>query len=399
MSAAAPRRPGVRPGSIIAVAALAVAAVLGVIALRRPAGVTVDTARAVRKNLIVSILSDGVLEPPAGGELRAGGAAVVRAILVHDGDRVRRGQEMVRLENPEFSGSAREARSGTLELSAERARAEADAGEARRNAEHQREKLEADRRLLAQGAIPRSAFEATELAAAEALDRRRTADARLSGIAGKGSPSRLSISAASARELELRVAALTVRAPYDGVVYGLPRAVGETVAAGQVVASVADPAHLRVRARVDEPDLPRLASGQRLTVTFDGLPERRWEGKILEVPSGVHDAGGRRVGEAVGEIADPSRLLPPNASVNVQIVAGEKASALAIPRAALQREGEVRFVFVLEDGRARRRNVTVGLVGLNDVEIRGGIPEGSRVILPGGVTLSDGMRVTPRGRT
>lgn len=387
-----------RPGWILAAAAAA-AVVLAAVALRRPSGVVVDATRAARKKLIVPVLSDGVLEPQGGGELRAGDAAIVAAILVHDGEGVRRGQELVRLEDPELSGSAREARSGALELSGERARAEADAADAGRNAEHQRQKLEADRRLLAQGAIARSAVEAGELAAAEALDRRRAADARLSAIAGRRGASRLSISAASARELEQRVAALTVRAPYDGVVYGLPRRAGETVAAGQVVASVADPAHLRVRARVDEPDLPRVASGQRLTVTFDGLPERRWEGRVLEVPSGVHEAAGRRVGEVVGEIGDPSGLLPPNAAVNVQIVAGEKASALAIPRAALLREGDARFVYALEDGRARRRNVTVGLVGLNDVEITGGISDGSTVILPGGVTLSDGLRVIPRGRS
>ena len=397
MSAPAPAPRRVRPGWAAAAAA-AVAAILAAVAYSRPPGLIVETAKVVRKNLIVPILSDGVLEPPAGGELRAGEAGIVGAILVRDGERVLRGQELARLDNPELSVSAREARSGTLELSGERARAEADASEARRNADHQRQRLEADRRLLAQAAVPRSLVEADVLAAAEAVDRRRAAEARLSALAGNGSASRLSIATASARELEHRVGALSLRAPYDGVVYGLPRRAGETVAAGQVVASVADPAHLRVRTRVDEPDLPRVAAGQRLTVTFDGLPDRRWDGRVIEVPSGVHDAGGRRVGEVIGEIADESRSLPPNASVNVQIVAGEKALALAIPRAALLREGDARFVYLLEDGRARRRSVTIGLVGLNDVEITGGMPEASVVILPGGATLHDGLRVSPRGR-
>ncbi len=396
MSAPAPRR--LRPGWAVA-AAVAVAGILAAVALRPEPGVTVETAKAARKNLIVPILSDGVLEPPAGGELRSVEAAIVGALLVRDGEHVRRGQELVRLDNPELSVSARQARSGTLELSEERARAEADASEAGRNVEHQRRKLEADRRLLAQAAVPRSLVESDELAAAEAVDRRRAAEARLSALAGKSGASRLSISTAAARELEHRVGALTLRAPYDGVVYGLPRRAGETVAAGQVVASVADPAHLKVRARIDEPDLPRVAAGQRLTVTFDGLPDRRWEGRVTEVPSGLHDAGGRRVGEVVGEIADAARSLPPNASVNVQVVAGERASALVIPRAALLREGDARFVYLLQDGRARRRSVTVGLVGLNDVEITRGIGEASVVIVPGGVTLSDGARVSPRGRS
>jgi len=97
-----------------------------------------------------------------------------------------------------------------------------------------------------------------------------------------------------------------------------------------------------------------------MIVTFDGLPDRRWEGKVLSVPSGVTETGGRQVGEVVGEISDTRLTLPPNASVNVQIIVGEKRSALSIPRAALQRDGDRRYVYVLEKGRARRRPVTVG---------------------------------------
>jgi RND family efflux transporter MFP subunit len=192
------------------------------------------------------------------------------------------------------------------------------------------------------------------------------------------------------------VAALTVRAPADGIVYGLPRKPGETVAAGQVVASVADPQHLRVRTRVDQPDLPRVAVGQRIVVTFDGLPDRRWEGRVLSVPSGVTEVAGREVGEVIGEIADPRLSLPPNASVNVEIIVGEKKGALAIPRAALLREGDRRSVYRLESGRARRRTVSVGLVGLSDVEITSGLSENDVVLIPGAVPLSDGMRVAVR---
>ena len=149
-----------------------------------------------------------------------------------------------------------------------------------------------------------------------------------------------------------------------------------------------------MRARVDQPDLPRVAVGQRLIVTFDGLPDRRWEGKVLMVSSGVREASGREVGEVLGEISDKPLSLPPNASVNVQIVVGEKHGVLTIPRAALQRDGNRRFAWRLENGRARRWNVLVGLIGLNDVEITGGLQEKDTVILPGTVPLSDGLRVT-----
>ncbi|HKC26112.1 MAG TPA: efflux RND transporter periplasmic adaptor subunit, partial [Thermoanaerobaculia bacterium] len=237
--------------------------------------------------------------------------------------------------------------------------------------------------------------ETDELAYRQAVEKLRVALARFESLAGSGAGrSRLELSQTAARELERRVVALTVSAPSAGVAYGLPRKTGETVAAGQVVANVADPEHLRVRARVDQPDLPRVAVGQRLIVTFDGLPDRRWEGKVLTVSSGVREASGREVGEVLGEISDKPLSLPPNASVNVQIVVGEKHGVLTIPRAALQRDGNRRFAWRLEDGRARRREVSVGLIGLNDVEVAGGLQENDTVLLPGAVPLSDGLRVT-----
>jgi HlyD family secretion protein len=119
---------------------------------------------------------------------------------------------------------------------------------------------------------------------------------------------------------------------------------------------------------------------------------------VLSVPSGVTESGGRQVGEVLGEISDSRLTLPPNASVNVQIVVGEKHGALSIPRTALLREGDHRYVFVLENGRARRRNVSVGLIGLSEVEIASGLSENEIVLIPGVLPLFDGLKVrTARG--
>lgn len=383
------------PWRWIAGVALVVTLALAVIAFRGPSGASVTTARAVRKDLVVPILSDGTLEPPAGGELRASEAAAVAAIPAREGERVAKGAPLVVLQSPELTQAALQARSTAAQLSEERIRAAGDLEQQKRETARAKETFEADARLLKESAIPRATYETDELAYRQAAERLRVAQARFDSLAGSGAGrSRLELAEEVARELERRVAALTVKAPIEGIAYGLPRKTGETVAAGQVVASVTDPAHLRVRARVDQPDLPRVAVGQRLIVTFDGLPDRRWEGKVLAVSAGVREASGREVGEVLGEISDKPLSLPPNASVNVQIVVGEKHGVLTIPRAALFRDGNRRFIYRLEEGRARRRDVSVGLIGLNDVEITNGLQENDSVILPGTVPLSDGLRVT-----
>ena len=160
-----------------ALLALVLAAIL--LLVTGNSGVPVAAARAVRKDLVVSITSDGTLEPPAGGELRASAPAVVGALLAAEGQRVRKGDPLVRLEDPDLSQSALTAKSDALSLAEERARASAETDSARREAEHARSIVESDRRLLAQNAIPRATFETDELASRQAEDRLRQSQARV----------------------------------------------------------------------------------------------------------------------------------------------------------------------------------------------------------------------------
>lgn len=386
-----------RPGRgwlrwLLALAALAVGLVL-VLALARPRGAVVQTAPVRKGHLVVPVRSDGSLEPPPGGELRAEEAATVARIVASEGDRVKAGDLLLVLESPDLSQKALDARSEALGLSAELESARAELAEAERQEAHLREISQADARLLAGGAITKSTAEEDERAWHAAEDRLRAARARVAGLGGSGS--RLALGERAATELERRAASLSVRAPAAGLVYGLPRRVGEAVSAGQVVANVIDPLRRRVRARVDQPDLPRIAVGQRLEITFDGLPGERWSGRVVSVAPGLRTESGREVGDVVGEVADAQAKLPANAAVEVQIVAGEKPDALVVPRAALLRDGDRRFVYVYEDGRARRRDVTVGLLGLNEAEVAEGLRENERVILPGATPLSNGLRVRP----
>ncbi len=375
---------------------LLVAVVVVAAFLRQPRLPDVPAASAVKADLVVPILCDGTLEPPPGGELRAPEAALVGEVLAKDGDRVRKDQRLVVLDAPELVEKAREARAEALRLQAERTQSAADLEDAKQEEARRRRDFEADSRLLSEGAVTQAAEEAAERELKRARGRRAAAEERLVTLQkGTDGPSRLELAETSASDLERRVASLTIRAPFEGVVYGLPPKPGEPVSAGSLVAGVVDPARRRVRARVDQPDLPRVALGQRVTVTFDGLPDRRWDGTVTEVSESLRAVGNREVAEVLAEIADPSGVLPPNASVNVQIVAGEKRGVLAIPRSALFRDDERRFVYVLVGGRARRRTVSTGLVGLTLVEVTQGLKEGEQVLLPGTAPLSDGLRVNP----
>jgi membrane fusion protein (multidrug efflux system) len=251
--------------------------------------------------------------------------------------------------------------------------------------------------LLDAGAIAPATLDRDQAEVVAAAARVQAEEGRGAALGKDSQPeSRLGAAAARASDLDRRVAGLTLRAPADGVVYGLPRTVGEAVSPGQLIGQVADRDRPRVRVRVDQPDLPRLAPRVALIVGFDGLPDTRFAGLIVRVDPGVKEIGGRMVGEAIGEISDPQHRLPTNASVNVEVVVAEEASALLVPRAAVFRDGERPFVYVVESGRAHRREVVLGLVGANEVESRHGLAEGEFVALPGAVPLRDGVVIAPQ---
>jgi len=357
--------------------------------------INVQTASVGRAGFRVTVTCAGRLEPPPGGELRAAEAGTVAAVLEEDGATVARGEPLVRLDSPDLVARAREARDVVEQLEAESAASLAEVEQARLEADHRRARLAGDLRLLEQGAVSGASVDESRLARDEAETKLRSAEARLQALVrGRdGERPRLELARERARILDARVASLTVRAPFPGVVYALPRRAGEVVVAGQVVASVADPARPVVRGRVDQPDLPRLQAGQRLLVTFDGLPDQTFAGTVQAVGRDLREESGRNVGELVGEIQNPDRRLPLNASVNVEVLVAERSSALVVPRAAVHRDGSGRYVLAVGDGRAERRAVEVGLVGSVDVEILRGVVEGERVILPGATPVEDGQRV------
>jgi HlyD family secretion protein len=349
----------------------------------------VQTATATRRSLRVPILADGTLEPPPGREVRAPEAGVIGAIYVREGQRVARDLPLARLDNPDLEQRVMASRSESAQLAEEQLRSANDAATTQQERDRLRAITESDVRLAKAGAITEQERASDQWNYQQSVEKARRAEAHIADTAR-----RKRIADNSTHALESRAALLILRAPNDGIVYNLPRTVGESIAPGQLVATVADPARVRVRARVDAPDLPRVRIGQRLIVTFDGLPNRQWDGRIVIVPPGLREVAGREVGEVIGEISGDAAALPANASVNVEIVAGEKVSVLVIPRGTLLRDGAKRFVYRYVDGKARRTPVAVGLIGPTEVEITDGLREGDRVILPGNAPIRDGQSVT-----
>ncbi len=372
---------------------LLVVAVLLVVASLPDRRVKVRMAPVTRGDLRVTVSCSGTLQPPAGGELRSPAAATVAELLAPEGSRVVPGQPLLRLDSPELVSQALEARGELAQLEAEAAAAQSELVRARADAAERARLHAGDERLVAKGALAGSALEASGAALTEAQLALDAAQARMRSLAGAGS--RLGIARERARELAARVGALVVRAPFAGVVYGLPGRRGEPVDLGQLVANVADADRPQVYAAVDSPDVPRVAVGQKMVVSFDGLPGRRFDGTVARFDAALRELEGRQVAEVQGAIADPQHLLPQNAPVSVEIVVGERSGVVLVPRGALGRDAAGRYVLVIQDGRAVRREVEIGLIGVAEAEVGRGLQPGEQVVMQDDVTAGQRVSVLP----
>ena len=96
-------------------------------------------------------------------------------------------------------------------------------------------------------------------------------------------------------------------------------------------------------------------------------------------------------------LEDRGRELGADYRVRVRIFTGQRSNTLSIPRSALFRGSEGNWqVFVVEDGRARRVNVEVGLLNDFRAEILSGVKAGEEVIIAPEANLEDGEKVEPR---
>ncbi len=352
----------------------------------------------VERGPIRSLIStNGKVEPIQNFEAHSPVATTVKRLLVKEGDPVRKGQLLLQLDDADLRSQAARAqahmkaaqsdqsdlstggtREEVLTLDAQLIKAHTARDDAQRN-------LDAFRRLQQQGAAS-----AGEVQQAEEALQRAQADATLLQQKQKDRYSQPEVAKVQAQGAEAQAAydaaedALgksSVRAPFDGIIYTLPVKQGAYVQTGDLLLQVGDLSQMLVRSFVDEPDIGRLATGQKIEVTWDALPGRIWNGAVSTIPSTVKLRGARNVGEVTCTVDNHDLRLLPNVNVGVTVITAEHGSVLTLLREAVRMDDTKPYVYQIVDGQLRRRDVEVSLQNLTQVEIASGLPEHSQVVL------------------
>jgi multidrug efflux pump subunit AcrA (membrane-fusion protein) len=126
---------------------------------------------------------------------------------------------------------------------------------------------------------------------------------------------------------------------------------------------------------VDEPDVGRLAPGQKIDLTWDALPGRTWQGSVSSIPSTVKLLGTRNVGETTCIVDNQDLKLLPNINVGVTIVTAEHQNSLTVPREAVRLDDGKTFVYEIVNNELRRRDIQTAISNLTQVEIAKGVTD------------------------
>jgi HlyD family secretion protein len=188
---------------------------------------------------------------------------------------------------------------------------------------------------------------------------------------------------------------LNVRAPFSGTVYAVPVRASAYVNGGEVLVQVANLEDVQVRAFVDEPEIGRLAVGQKVEITWDAVPGRTWQGTLTRVPSSVTTVGTRTVGETTTAIDNSDRKLLPNVNVNVSIITARHDDVLTVSREAVHDQNGKRYVYKVVGEKLQAQEVQTGISSLTRVEITQGLSESTPIALGAlnAAPLRSGMEV------
>ncbi|MCZ8236056.1 MAG: efflux RND transporter periplasmic adaptor subunit [Inhella sp.] len=302
----------------------------------------------------------GAIQPARRADLRAEVAAVVLEVGKDNGERVRRGDLIVRLDATSIRDSL--------------ASAEEALRAAKQGFEQSERVLARQRTLNQQGMTSMQALEDAEV-------RRNAAQSELA--------------AANARVVTARqqMSRTELRAPFDGLVTDRKVSVGDTVQVGREIVKVIDPTSMRFEGQVSADRLSELKVGQGVSFRVNGFGDQEFVARLSRIDAAAN-ATTRQV--EVAAAFEPGASLPQVAGLYAEgrIDTGAR-QALTVAESAVVREGDDAFVWQVMPEQLRKTKVVLGARDprRGEVVIARGLVEGDRVLRAPGSQLMDGQKI------
>ncbi|WP_018936838.1 efflux RND transporter periplasmic adaptor subunit [Thioalkalivibrio sp. ALJ24] len=339
-------------------------------------------------------------------EVSAPIAGFLHRVHLEEGDAVAAGDELFRMEPLPAPGlDARSREQAREHLAAARSRlqgARASLEDLRAEARLAESEYRRHRELFEDGAVSASDLERVETRRDRARSAVEAGESAVEVARSEVEAARVILDIATGERSEEEAESLAVRAPAGGVVLHRHRCCEGSVAAGEPVLELGDPADLEVQVDLLSMDAVRVTPDMRVRLTDWGGDEAL-EARVRRLrPAGFTRTSALGVDEqrvpALLEVdAEEARAagLVVGYHVEAEFLLWEGEDVLQIPTSALFREGGEWAVFVVEEGRAQPRRVEVGRRSDFTTQIREGLEAGERVVTRPGDHVEPGARVAP----
>lgn len=399
----------------IALSVVALAVIGGVIAgsVARANGkkIEVQTGKITKKDLVSKVSASGEIRPKKFVNVSSDVAGRIVRLLIKEGDQVKRGQVLARIDAKRYEEGARQSEAGLAASRSDLDRTLADLELSRQSLERQT-RMHEDK-LISDQVLEQAESEFKMKQASVESQRKRVAQ-------------QSAVVATNRDDLGKTV----VVAPMDGVVTSLQKEEGETVIGAQsfsptVICVVADLSVMEVEILVDETDIRNLALGQAAEVRVDALEGTTIHGEVTEIGSSAIPRGGTATGgsnvnnsnqakdfKVTVTLKDPPAALRPGLNATADVITARREGVIAAPIQAVvvrqvDKEGKVidpaigqsggdsnenaparaakleekEGVFVVQGEKAVFKTVKTGIIGDTDIEIVEGSKDGEEIVI------------------
>ncbi len=405
--------------------------------------VTVQTGAVKKENLVSIVTASGEVRPKTYTNVYGEGFGKITEIVVKEGDHVKRGDVLLRLENvqPSADVAAQQAAQQSAEAALRSAEANyrsVQAEIAQRKADLDKAKFDWDRaqELYKAALIAKQDYDARKAAyesASAALD---VANAQLQQTHAQHEQARSNLAQMGAMLSRVRdvLRKTTYTASIDGMVTYIAVRVGENVvpgiqnSLGSYLMTISDMSVVTAEVKVDETDIINVKNGQMADVSIDALPNQTFSGHITEVGTqAILRTSGLATTQTTANTQEakdfkvvvtldrPPQNLRPGLSVTAKMQTAQKGNVLAIPIQALairtrkdlrdaekqagekgseavtlaaskpaasgdSDKDEIQGVFVIRGKKAVFIPVQTGITGVTDIEVTSGLREGDEIV-------------------
>jgi len=381
-------------------------------------------AKVERGALSAAVSASGTLSALVTVQVGSQVSGLIKEIKADFNSPVKQGQVIARLDPETFESRVAQseadlkaAESGTEVARGNLAVRQAEVNKAQIALDEALRNLERKRSLIAQGFLSVAELDSVQSATETAREQLRLAkaDAGVASAQVANAQAQAGQRRAGLNQARIELERTVIRSPVDGVVISRNVDVGQTVAASfqaPVLFTIArDLRKMEVNVAVDEADVGRVQTGQKMRFTVDAFPGERFMAQVTQIRKAPQTSNNVVTYSVMATLDNPDLKLLPGMTASARILTEERKGVLILPNEALrfrpvQADGvpiklEVRGreqgpgipgrVWLLKDGQPAPIAVRLGVSdGKNTEMLKGEIGEGAEIIL--GQSESNGKK-------